>query len=1246
MMKLFKGPFLAVFVVFLMISGCGGGGGGGGEAKDSPSVYSQLGATVDSLKFYEGGRDNVPLEDREYDNFQKETTRYVFYELNLEYPIPSKETSFSLRFVCHGPDGAEFSDVTADFTVQPDWTRSIHTSGYGWNTSGNWTPGEYTVRMYDAENSNLITTGTFTVRDDAAPEPTVPNIVDYYPSSGPAGSHVALLFDEPVLLDLAANLKAFFNDEEIHITGISEENIQVVIPADAEAGGNIEVRAGDSASNKVYFTVLDRVVAPLAAEIVEPSSEQQTVDFGEEISVTIPPGLLDRARSLSISEVTHSPPKSINPHGQSRILDVSIDGMTQLDDYIEISMKYDPALLNPDYGAEEQLAAMRWDDEDQFWVMLPYRVDADSQLIHFYTDHLSLVGWVVVSGAVSSAVSWLAREVRNDVYVTPQGNIRILYSKRYMDADEFFADPHWDRNRPNIVSIWYSPSHPKYIQDIGEVFESALDNFCHKDKAGFKNPVVTPGILWGEWRSPVTLKIDSWFSKTVGLGTRDPQYEKIFQNIHLPMGEFKEFASPSGSYAVIGHEFFHRLQAEYYGRTGFLKSANHWWIEATAEYAGSRVAWEDKIDYHQRDITSDFLSYSINTKGIPASDWGEKYYEYAASVFVRFLVEVKNLDFKDMFEYVAGGEPFARLSEFISSKDVLFLKDYYAEFAAWSVFSQNSFLKNFQIADFSDLKTSRDEIAEKKDEIQIPDDHFLKIEVDGGNAMAVDVYKLKEGDRLPGDGFPIPLRTLRSGDETDYKEATHDDVLYFMAINNGKNDNSITVTVTVENEDGDELTKKSHTFNLKGNYSAKLWAIKIAGDVVLTITPDEITDGKADQEYTFQLNAEKIPEEIRRVYFEWDFGDSQSHSIGKSTGVWVSDGSADLDVSHTFASGKRECIVVVSVHDAFTDEKLAEATATVTFYTISIQGSRHIVYELPDGATELVHEFVAEFSPPGLYSFFWEFDDGQSNGFSNIESGNRVAVSHTYTGLKDGDEFYPSVELRSQAGDPLAQDQIHIIISGGNGDEDPSMDYDCGWGADIDYSKLTTFNYSTALYYRNDAGQYHGTYLAWYDATRSQLKYARCYYEGAYHGRHTWWWEDGIKSREENYVYGLLHGKVVEWYRSGNINYENNYIDGEKNGLSKGWYEDGQLRVELNYLNGNRHGQGIWWDENGNKSLEAFYQNDKEHGLSTWYYENGNKRQEGMFENGFRTGTWYYWNEDGSCNYSYNYETYETKWGC
>ncbi len=162
---MFNKLILCIMIGCLVCSvGCGGGGGSG-NADPSSSAYAQLGATVKSLKFYEGGRDNVPMEAREYDDFQQTDTRFVFFELTLEYPQPGKSVAFSLDFICYKANGAQFSKITANFTIQPEWIRSIHTSGYGWDAPGNWPAGSYTLKVYDTQNKTLIATGTFTIND-------------------------------------------------------------------------------------------------------------------------------------------------------------------------------------------------------------------------------------------------------------------------------------------------------------------------------------------------------------------------------------------------------------------------------------------------------------------------------------------------------------------------------------------------------------------------------------------------------------------------------------------------------------------------------------------------------------------------------------------------------------------------------------------------------------------------------------------------------------------------------------------------------------------------------------------------------------------------------------------------------------------------------------------------------------------------------------------------------------------------
>ncbi len=58
------------------------------------SVLESLGATVD-LKFFEAPSEGVPFEQRAYSTgFEKQSTRFVSYELRLELPAPGTEVRF------------------------------------------------------------------------------------------------------------------------------------------------------------------------------------------------------------------------------------------------------------------------------------------------------------------------------------------------------------------------------------------------------------------------------------------------------------------------------------------------------------------------------------------------------------------------------------------------------------------------------------------------------------------------------------------------------------------------------------------------------------------------------------------------------------------------------------------------------------------------------------------------------------------------------------------------------------------------------------------------------------------------------------------------------------------------------------------------------------------------------------------------------------------------------------------------
>lgn len=639
-------------------------------------------------------------------------------------------------------------------------------------------------------------------------------ISNYYPKSGPVRSWVLLKTNE-LMLDLDEPITVYYAGEPLDddLIQIANGMVGLILPETA-ASGNIQLRSGSYASNMVPFTVLPTTLTPLLSQTVSPSSVNQTFRVNDEIAVTIPPGILDSPRTLTIQRVENSPPNLVAPFAPVKAYDVSIEGLEQLNDYIEIQIPYNPEELNPDMPAADQFSPMRWNEMEKYWLALPYQVDAEHQTVKLYTDHLSIVGTITITGLViGNLVTWsgVGEELLNDTFFTPSANFKLMYSKTAIQSDATLEDSAWSAitySGPIYPITAYQTGTPKFIQDMGHLLETALNNYV--SVLHFKDPITKPGLLWGTTRNPITVKMDSWWSSISG----NPNYEKIFEYVHYPTIHLKDYTAKGFSYGALGHELFHRLQAEYYGMTGFLNPYNTWWIEASAEYAGYRAAWPGRKFEGLHDKTGyDFLSHPISKTGLmPVQNgWGsEANYEYAASAFVQFLVEKKGLDFKDLIEHVAKGWPLEQLNGY---KGVT-LSQYYKEFAAWGIFGDDSFLKRHPIS----------AIAAKNESLSVSDGR-VKVSFTGGNFSGINIYKLDK-NYARSAVIPSPERNLMTG-ESHEMDVENDDMLYLMAVNPGGEDETITVSVELM-ANGEAQPGAVYIMNLKGGYSAKLWAIQIS----------------------------------------------------------------------------------------------------------------------------------------------------------------------------------------------------------------------------------------------------------------------------------------------------------------------------------------------------------------------------------------------------------------------------------
>ncbi|MFO7569358.1 MAG: tetratricopeptide repeat protein [Smithellaceae bacterium] len=134
------------------------------EQIDGSRYIDSLGAKVTQIKFFEGGYNAPPKDQRNYQtSFARTGTRYVYSEINLEHPAPGKRRDFTVETIWFNPYGNEIFRGNLKSSIQADWTSSYHWYSYGWRdaASSHWIQGEYRVDFY--ANGIKIASEKFTI---------------------------------------------------------------------------------------------------------------------------------------------------------------------------------------------------------------------------------------------------------------------------------------------------------------------------------------------------------------------------------------------------------------------------------------------------------------------------------------------------------------------------------------------------------------------------------------------------------------------------------------------------------------------------------------------------------------------------------------------------------------------------------------------------------------------------------------------------------------------------------------------------------------------------------------------------------------------------------------------------------------------------------------------------------------------------------------------------------------------------
>lgn len=140
------------------------------------------------------------------------------------------------------------------------------------------------------------------------------------------------------------------------------------------------------------------------------SDKDQTVAYEDDISVTVPYGLIDKEETMSISSVKGLP--DIDGVKMMDAYEVNISNVQQLDGFIEITMSYDPTEIPSGMSATEALTCMYYNEAASAWEPIPYEINESENQITVYTPHLSIFAPGVAGEAVVPGPMMKIKKVR------------------------------------------------------------------------------------------------------------------------------------------------------------------------------------------------------------------------------------------------------------------------------------------------------------------------------------------------------------------------------------------------------------------------------------------------------------------------------------------------------------------------------------------------------------------------------------------------------------------------------------------------------------------------------------------------------------------------------------------------------------------------------------------------------------------------------------------------------------------
>ena len=344
----------------------------------------------------------------------------------------------------------------------------------------------------------------------------------------------------------------------------------------------------DTTNPPATTQVVDQMVlVPLTSGTLAPSDTFQQVSWNNQVTVTVPGGLLTDSQTLTISRVDNAPPDKLEGAVSLGAYDISMGDLKEFDRSLTIEIAYDPTQLAAGMSPDQSIYAEWWDATQGIWWRSVSQVKPESNLVVISTNHLS---------------RWRIEMIyRGDQTVLSNHFIVVWNPNESPKVGGTPQDPKAFATKVSgyLEAAWQKYYDEKYAVNIGS--EAELKNW----PTDWPNPIEL-GRVW--------VTIDKNFTESeTGSLSGDITLKFSFDNDDQVKQD-------------TAHELFHNTHLGKAGEYVYVQS--HWWADAAADYAATRIAWPNIKGLSN--ISGDYFQSPLTTC--------DSIHEYETARFIEYMV--------------------------------------------------------------------------------------------------------------------------------------------------------------------------------------------------------------------------------------------------------------------------------------------------------------------------------------------------------------------------------------------------------------------------------------------------------------------------------------------------------------------------------------------------------------------------------------------------------------------------------